>query len=173
VVFDWGTDLTILSITGNIGNLLPDEITKGSNVLKNSIESITAPFTSVGWGAPANVLSSATNPGGAGAYMNAMVQETLMKTSSYYELLQLSPKYLTFKDLEYMYINADADTDIILLEFGDMATYRGYFQDFKFDMDAKEPWNWKYSITFIILAPELGAAKTRWDAQYNQSNVSG
>jgi hypothetical protein len=92
-----------------------------------------------------------------------------MTSSSYYEILQMSPKYGTFKKLEKMFDLQDADSDILTLEFGDMATYRGFFEEFTFEVSAESPWNWTYNIVYVILA-DLSEKVRRWDRQFNRKN---
>lgn len=156
VVFDWGSELTILTIMGNTGNLLPASVVNGMNPVFNTIESITNQLSggtrSIGpmLDAVQNAPMPMSDHTSFGAYANH-IQNLVLDTSTYYELLNMSPKYRTFKKLEGIFDKADADSDIITLEFGDMAMYRGFFEDFSFEIVAEKPWNWTYSITFVIL----------------------
>jgi hypothetical protein len=164
VVFDWGSELTLLNIQGNTGNLLPEFITDGGpNPLTNLLQD------TMGAVDPAAAATAATNP--ATETLNVVgstLQSVMMNSMTYMELLNASPKYKTFKKLEAMFDQADADRDIITLEMGEN-TYRGFFEDFTFDVVAESPWNWKYSITFTLLY-DLAEAVRRFDDQYKESS---
>jgi hypothetical protein len=148
VIFDWGHDLTVLDIQGNTGNLLPDAVTQGIGdpVSKALVSAVSwSPNTadaltgSDGWKSAQNVFSEIDS-------FNTM----LMGNLTYTELLEMSPKYRRFKQLEALYQAADADNDIITLEMS-RNVFRGYFEGFSFSIDADSPWNWKYSINFVVL----------------------
>jgi len=179
VVFDWGTELTIVTLSGNTGMLLPESITSGSNAIADTIEQVgnlipsglnsqTDPIV--------NNIQGAVTQGGALAA--SIVQDQLMKNLSYFEKLDMSPKYKAFKKLEDMFDICDADSDVLTLEMDNGSVYRGFFEDFSFSISAESPWNWKYTITFAILS-DLAKAVRRWDEQYsgvssnndNKSNI--
>ena len=128
VVYDWGLDLTILSITGVTGNLLPDFMTKGIG--------IAAPGFGVGVG-----LNNA---------VTGALSKLVTSQLSYFDTLKMSKKYRTFIKLQDMYTQSDADSDVITLEIGD-TIYRGYFSEFKFSISQASPWNWTYTVSFTIL----------------------
>jgi hypothetical protein len=171
VVFDWGSELTVLSIQGNTGNLLPDSITQG-NPISGMLQDATSVMTQVP-GVPADAVGSVSNfnaalqGSGVGA-VSAMLQNAMMNSMTYFEMLNSSPKYLTFKKLENMFDDCDADRDILTLEIGNVNIYRGFFEEFNFDVSADNPWNWKYSVVFVIL-DDLLKPKKRWDDQYKTS----
>jgi len=171
VVFDWGSELTTLAINGSTGMLLPDSITSGLNPLNKTLQTVVNPVADIDnqppeWVAQQTLVGSKVN-----AFTTSMINNTLMNTSSYYELLNMSPKYKTFKALENMFDLSDADSDVITLELGDMAVYRGFFEEFSFDVVAEEPWNWKYRLSFVILS-DLSEVVKRWDEQYDTTSGS-
>jgi len=166
VVFDWGTDLLVLGISGNTGNLLPDAVTSGTNPINTLLETTVAAISPTA----ANQAGQKAARGVA-ADVSTIIQKTLMGSLTYFELLNMSPKFITFKRLEKMFELSDADSDVITLEIGDKNVYRGYFDEFTFDIVAESPWNWKYNIKFTVLA-DLSAPITRWDEQYNSKNTN-
>ena len=91
-----------------------------------------------------------------------------MGNLTYYELLEMSPKYRTFRKLHEMYRKFDADKDVLTLEIGD-TVYRGYFVSFSFTQTADNPWNWKYAINFVSLA-DLTANEVRGDDTYAEND---
>jgi hypothetical protein len=150
IVFDWGHELTIVAIEGVTGNLLPDSLTKGvlDPVADATMEALAwSPGTqqdlrqNEGWKSFQNVSSQ----------MNSIFNDITLGTMTYSELLELSPKYKTFKRLEKIYDDADADDDIITLELGN-TIYRGFFEQFNFAISAESPWNWTYNLVFVILS---------------------
>jgi len=150
IVFDWGHELTVINIEGVTGNLLPDSLTKGvlDPVADATMESLAwSPNTqqnlrgNEGWKSFQNVSSQ----------MNSIFNDVTLGTMTYSELLELSPKYKTFKKLEKIYDDADADDDIITLELGN-DIYRGFFEQFNFSISAESPWSWTYSLVFVILS---------------------
>jgi hypothetical protein len=166
VVFDWGSELTILNITGNTGLLLSSAITEEGIPFANTLDDVVAAAGATEKYQQA--IGSAVDSIG-GQFITPIKQNLLLSTSTYYETLKMSPKYNTFKKLETMFDLQDADSDIITLEFGDMAIYRGFFEEFSFEMSAESPWNWTYNITYIILA-DLTEKIRRWDKQFNRKN---
>jgi hypothetical protein len=169
VVYDWGTDLTVLSIQGNTGNLLPDNIVNGGNALSTFFNDVAAQFDQF---APENIdkrtEAQSINSVGTGI-VTPFINNVMMGTMTYMELLNMSPKYKVFKKLENMFELSDADRDILVLEFGDYGIFRGYFESFTFDMVAETPWNWKYNIVFVILS-DLNKAVQRMDDQFYDSS---
>lgn len=166
VVFDWGSELTILNITGNTGLLLPAAITNQAIPFMSTMDDAIA---AAGATETFQRTQGEINQAIGGQFLTPIKQNILFATSSYYELLQMSPKYNTFKRLEKMFDMQDADSDIVTLEFGDMAVYRGFFEEFTFEVTADSPWNWVYNITYIILA-DLTEKTRRWDNQFNKKN---
>jgi hypothetical protein len=162
VVFDWGSELTVMNIAGNTGNLLPEAITAGTNPLSETLISAAAP------------VFGSERAAGLGSTLGIdqvqdYLQDILIANSTYFELLEMSPKFKTFKRLEKMFDLVDVDRDILTLEFGSDNIYRGFFEDFSFSIEATMPWNWKYNIVFVILN-DLNAKITRWDEQYSETN---
>ena len=154
IVFDWGTDLLQISISGNTGNLIPGIVQSGFNPLKELVDdvgSIIAPST------PTTPISKAF--GGITPY----AQNALIGNLTYHELLEMSPKYRVFQSLRNMYQLFDADRDVLTLEMGSNV-YRGYFMDFSFTQEANSPWNWKYNVTFISLL-DISKALNRNDQE--------
>jgi len=165
VVFDWGSELTVVTMSGNTGNLLPDAITNGTNPIASTLSGIADVIPPGINGGQAYVRGIAGHVGSEGAYAASYVQRQLMHGLSYFEKLELSPKYKSFKKLEKMFDLADADSDIITLEIDSGAIYRGFFEEFSFTIDAANQWNWKYNITYVILS-DLSQPIRRWDDQY-------
>lgn len=144
IVFDWGSELIMLTIQGSTGNLLPDVITAGlSTEPLTSIASEMASLT----GNLEQTLQQTSNMK-VPATASAIMQNLAFGSLSYMELLNMSPKYRTFERLRTMYHQFDADSDVLTLEMGN-TVYRGFLEDFNFDISADSPWNWKYSIVFV------------------------
>lgn len=160
VVFDWGSELTMINISGNTGNLLPESITSGTNPVSSFLQD------TVGVLSPQTPITVPPAFGTASSIM----QNLILSNSTYTEVLEMSPKYRTFKKLEKMYDLLDADQDILLLEMGE-EVYRGFFEDFSFDIIAEAPWNWKYNIAFTSLY-SLTDKMRRWDLQYEKQNTN-
>lgn len=137
VVFDWGSDLMALTITGSTGNLLPDVVSKKEQPLYSAIDSILPN----------------DDPYPLEDFDNAM-KKNIVGSVPYFDLLEMSPKYQAFKHLNDLYDHFDADQDVLVLEMGDRC-YRGFFQDFTFAHTADSPWNWRYTIVFICLVDFL------------------
>lgn len=191
VVFDWGTDLTVMTINGNTGNLLPDIIQDGFNPLHPVMEDIAntlAPGKETGGirngiiGAQVGALGAAASTGilppevggaagiaagtlNAGA-VTAAAQNIMLNKLSYTDLIGMSPKYKTFLRLQDLYEKFDADQDVLTLELGD-SVLRGYFLDFSFDQTAENPWNWKYTVVFSSLI-DLTKFSRRGDDTYRE-----
>lgn len=159
-VFDWGNELLQITIDGCTGNLLPNEIINGFNPVKSLTSDLAFIDSDAAAEAGAAVQKNFTGDFGA------IAQNIMIGSMTYYELLDMSPKYRTFKKLQELYRTADADQDILTLETGE-TIHRGYFVDFSFDQTAESPWNWKYSITFTSLN-DLTSFFSRSDSEYNQ-----
>jgi len=150
IVFDWGHELTIVTIEGVTGNLLPDSLTKG--VLDPVADAV---MESIAW-SPDTQTSLRENESwkslqNVSSQINSIYNDIALGTMTYTELLELSPKYKTFKRLEKIYDDADADDDIITLELGN-TIYRGFFEQFNFSISADSPWCWVYNLTFVVLS---------------------
>ncbi len=159
VVFDWGVDLRTMSIKGNTGNLLPESILGGNDPLR--------PFadywkTKMGQGDS----EALTVKGDTKNFLN-FVGASMLANMSYFELLQMSPKYRTFVRLQNLYLKFDADRDVGVLEFGEFI-YRIYFLDFTFTQEAASPWNWKYDIQVNVLS-DLTEFSRKGDAKINNN----
>jgi len=184
VVFDWGTDLTVMTISGNTGHLLPDVIQNGFNPLNPLFEDIAntlAPGKETGGvqnavvgasaaaavGLPAELGAAASASGilNTGA-VKSIAQQIMLGKLSYFELIGMSPKYKTFMRLQTLYESFDADQDVLTLEIGE-SVLRGYFLDFSFEQTADNPWNWKYTITFSSLQ-DLTKFSRRGDEEYRE-----
>jgi hypothetical protein len=155
VVFDWGTDLLSMNISGNTGNLFPGIAESGGwnplNKLNENVAHVIAP----------NISAKLGN-------VDAEVQNILLGSLTYSELLEMSPKFRTFRRLQNMYEIFDADLDVLTLEVG-KDVYRGYFTSFAFSQTAENPWNWKYSISFIALT-NLVDGKRRGDDDFPEDS---
>lgn len=145
VIFDWGTDLQSLNMSGNTGQLIPPEIVESFNVTGGKIGDILNTIN------PGILASKAgqTITGittGIGQYTG----DVMFGSMTYDELIELSPKYRTFLDLISLYRTFDADRDILIMELGN-SIYRGYLVDFSFTHTAATPWNYKYKLSFMSL----------------------
>jgi len=163
-VFDWGHELTVLGIDGVTGNLLPDSLTKG---VFDPVADATMDVLSWSPGTQADVRGSAGWKAikGVGNAVNTQFNDLMLGTLKYSELLDLSPKYKTFRRLESIYDQSDADNDIITLELSE-TIYRGFFEDFNFSVTADNPWNWSYSLTYVILE-NISESISKHDAQFS------
>lgn len=141
IIQDWGSDLTVMAIAGNTGNLMPAIIQSGGNPVKGMVDNIATKLDP----SAGTVFNKQTS-----IVTAAISNNILMNNLTYTELISMSPKYRTFKDLESMYENFDSNNDLMILEMADN-TYRGYFTDFSFTQTAESPWNWKYSMSFVEL----------------------
>jgi hypothetical protein len=172
VIFDWGNDLLQITIDGCTGNLLPAEITSGFNPVKSAMNDLSMIDSDFGNdaanfmnnGADNSLVAGATGMFGVGN-IAPVLQNMMIGTQTYYQLLEQSPKYRIFQELYSLYRESDIDKDIVILETGN-AVYRGFFVDFSFDQTAESPWNWKYSITFSSLQ-NLNDFYQRYDSKYN------
>ena len=147
VVFDWGHELTVLQIAGVTGNLLPETLSSSglepvSDALLQAASWSSDPANTGAAGAVKSINEASRN-------INAF-KDILNGGLTYSEILDMSPKYRRFTDLEKLYNDSDADNDIITVEVG-RNIYRGYFEEFDFSISADSPWNWNYSIVFVIL----------------------
>lgn len=156
VIFDWGTDLLTIGISGNTGNMLPGIIKSGFDPLTGFVRDVAQkidPYVA------SQAFTGKLNPSSDEA--TALAQKVMLDSMSYMELLSMSPKYQTFLKLQTLYDTFDADMDILTMEVGDII-YRGYFFDFSFTQTAINPWNWKYNLTFMAL-DDLSAFTRRND----------
>jgi hypothetical protein len=156
VVFDWGTDLLTINISGNTGNMLPGIVKSGFDPMTGFVRDIAQkidPYQA------SQAFAGKLNP--YSDEMNAIAQKIMLESLSYDELLDMSPKYKTFLKLQNLYDIFDADMDVLTMEMGDVI-YRGYFFDFSFTQTAMNPWNWKYNIVFMAL-DNLGVFERRND----------
>jgi hypothetical protein len=165
IIYDWGNDLTILSITGCTGNMLPEAVTNNFDPIKGFLDTAVQIGGASGAGQPQiSGYKSVTND-------ISSVMNTLMKSGlGYFDILDMSPKYKTFKKLQKMYEDFDADMDVLVLEYGPFI-YRGYLTEFRFSQLANEPWNWKYSTSFVVIS-ELNRMDKKEDQAYtNDTNI--
>lgn len=147
VVFDWGHELTVSQIEGMTGNLIPETLYHSGLDAASNILLEGAALTQDKSVADADTLRSISSVKGE-VYA---FQHLLAGAMTYTEILDMSPKYRRFRQLEALYRNSDADNDVITMEVGE-EIYRGYFEEFSFIVSADSPWNWNYSLVFIILA---------------------
>lgn len=70
--------------------------------------------------------------------------------SSHTDLIKKSEKYQRFDQLRKFY-EATQNVNILTKLLYRHWVFEGYFESFGFTDDAKSPWNWNYSLTFIIL----------------------
>ena len=160
IVYDWGTDLETININGNTGNLLPTEVQSGANPINalgiNDIINKVSPGDEITFGKELDVYTQPLN-------------RILFGKMTYFELLNMSPKYKTFKKLENLFKNFDADRDVLILELGE-EIMRIFFTDFTFSIVADQPWNWKYTISVINLA-DLCDKEKREDTDFPRNGL--
>ena len=70
--------------------------------------------------------------------------------SSHTDIIKKSEKYQRFDQLRKFY-EATQNVNILTKLLYRHWVFEGYFESFGFTDDAKSPWNWQYSLTFIIL----------------------
>jgi len=157
VIFDWGTDLISMAISGSTGNLLPGIVQSGTNPLSDVVTDIAL-----------KIKPDANIGNAVGGGVTSYAQNLLLGSLTYHELLEMSPKYRLFKRLVNLYRLFDADQDVLTLEMGDLI-YRGYFSNLSFSQTANSPWNWKYNITFVSLA-SLTDGAVRGDDSFPQND---
>jgi hypothetical protein len=157
IVFDWGTDLLQITISGNTGNLIPGIIQSGFDPLKGMVEDIADIIAPSG---SKDIARRNEFFGGVTPY----AQNVLLRSLNYHELLEMSPKFRIFNSLRRLYRTFDADRDVLTLEVGN-EVHRGYFLDFSFTQTAISPWNWKYSMVFVSLK-DLSEAIRKDDEDY-------
>lgn len=165
VIFDWGTQLLSLTIRGNTGNLLPESITNRFDITKNTAFDAISRIT----GTQSDLMSQMTSVKNVTDEMSSFLSRAMVGTMTYDEIIAMSSKYKVFQDLRNMYKTFDGDKDIIIMELG-MNVYRGFFSDFSFTVEANNPWNYKYSLSFIVL-DTLSAFTGREDEDYNLSVI--
>lgn len=158
VVFEWGTDLTVINLAGNTGNMVPSSNPSSEDIFENDI--------TIAAGNLAGGSAGGAAVSGIGSVLSEL-QEAALGVMSYFEILEMSPKYRLFKDLQDMYETFDADSDILTMEMGNFI-YRGYFSNFNFTQNANNPWNWKYNIEFIV----LDNLSQKFKDENNQINAS-
>ena len=66
------------------------------------------------------------------------------------DLLLLSEKFANLKKIEGLYRRFQDPNNLIDLQYRKYKFF-GYFESFSFTDDARNPWNWKYTIDFTIL----------------------
>lgn len=166
IVFDWGNDLTVLNIRGSTGQLMPTAITSGFDPAKGFIDDVVQQLDPTNSSTP-----------GVGAYKGVMGtvasfgQKVLQGSLSYFEQLELSAKYRTFRKLkEDVYDKFDADMDVLTLEMGTYV-YRGYFTNFRFTVTKESPWNWTYEIGFVVIN-DLSQKMRKEDEAFNSSFIA-
>ena len=165
IIFDWGTDLEGLVMSGNTGQLIPPEIVESFNVTGGKIGDIL------------NTINPGILTSKAGQSINSVTTfigqytgDIMFGSMTYDEIIELSPKYRAFLDLISLYRTFDANKDILIMELGN-SVYRGYLTDFSFTHEAKSPWNYKYKLSFVVLQ-NLTDSIRKDDKQYNKSAVS-
>lgn len=66
-------------------------------------------------------------------------------------IIGISKKYQLFKELQEFYETTRKSNELLQVIYRDYV-FDGYFESFGFTDDAKYSWNWKYSLSFIILS---------------------
>ncbi|MFA5132675.1 MAG: hypothetical protein WC444_05135 [Candidatus Paceibacterota bacterium] len=138
IVFNWGNDLDMLNISGTTGNMDP----------ATSVANTPDQLASFVNGLSGQVVEGFHSPEVHKA--EVLTLKTLIKSFNYFQLLDMSPKYRTFKKLQEMYKISDPDSDVVTLEMCEQI-YRGYFSEFRFQVQERMPWVWTYNMSFIIL----------------------
>lgn len=142
IIIDWGNDLDVHSISGVTGNLLPSVMTNGLDPAKSMVEDYVTQLDPGG--------ANTDNYGQTMSVINTKIQKITSGALTYFQILNMSPKFKTFKKLERLYENFEADTDVLVIEAGE-SIYRAYFGEFSFNVTADSPWNWSYTLSFVVL----------------------
>lgn len=166
IVYDWGTDLLTMNISGNTGNMLPNSMRSSYNPLEETINNLVEGSGAVNIDFP-KLNPKIINTAGTAT---SIIQDVMQKTMTYFEMLEMSPKYRTFRKLQKIYTVFDADLDVLTLETGS-TVYRGFFESFDFSIIAESPWNWKYNMTFVALT-DLAEATRRGDSSFIKGLIS-
>lgn len=66
-------------------------------------------------------------------------------------LVMRSERFTNFLSVYVTYHDFDADTEILLMTFG-RAIFRGFMQNFRWELVAETAWNVKYSFDFVVMA---------------------
>lgn len=151
---DWGLDVPKLEISGQTGNLLPDDM--DLNQKKRLIDMVKSAI-----GAQEAFAGPGVYVPPAGADLESMAVGQLIEYLPYSQILSLSDKYKAFKDLEGIYTTFDANRQIMILIIG-MEWHRGIMTNFGFTQTIESPWNWAYSMTFEIIEPRMYKSSDVW-----------
>jgi hypothetical protein len=165
VIFDWGTDLMLITIQGNTGILIPDMIvnSSGPDPVSRIANSVAKSFDLD----PRSFNTGFNDFMSGSKKIGAFIGQQMMQKLPYSELVQMSPNYRSFVRLQGVYDTFDADYHVLTLEYGENV-YRGFFSDFSFAINAANPWNYKYSISFVVIH-DITALETRQQDEFTQS----
>lgn len=136
-------NLTILSNATTILDKLEVEIVHGGpytyETAAGNLQNITALRNVI-----KNINSNLLVPrGGLLANLNTKFNNT--------QILWLSEKYKILKKLELFYRKHQNPDDALMQVIYRDYTFKGYFESFSYTDDARNPWNWIYTIDFTIL----------------------
>lgn len=106
-------------------------------------------------------LAEYSSKGFVGFGEQELLRLTGNENASHTDVLKLSPKFQLFKKLQKFYEDSRASNNLIQVLYRHYI-FDGYFEAFSFTDSAKDPWNWKYSISFTILS---------WDEVPFTSNI--
>lgn len=81
------------------------------------------------------------------------------------DLLLLSDKFNGLKQLENLYRAFQDPANLVDVLYRKYK-FEGYFESFSFTDDARNPWNWRYSIDFTILRWEDNAKEISAQSEY-------
>lgn len=157
---DWGLDVPKLEISGQTGNLLPDEtdLSQKNQLLKAIRQQI--------YGSTAGSVEAT----GGTPDLDKMTVGELIEYIPYSQILALSPKYKNFKDIENMYSKFDANRQVMILIIG-QEYHRGIVTNFGFTQSTESPWNWNYTITFEIIEPRIWRAESVWAVSIDRTDT--
>ena len=75
---------------------------------------------------------------------------TIEDTSTHTEILEMSPKYQVWQNLQKLYEDSQDIADLLKVKYRDYI-FEGYFENFGFTDDGTSPWERPYTVSFIIL----------------------
>lgn len=146
----------------NYNKTIDDEISEVEKLIKQYKAEILSggPYTFGSLELNRNAITTLSNVNyNAKILPRTGLSSKLPKVFNHTEILYLSKNFLVLKKIEDLYRKHQGSSDkLIDIKYRDYI-FSGYFESFSFTDDAKNPWNWLYSIDFTVLHWELD--KTR------------
>lgn len=175
VSFYWGQEPINFSYRGQTGNLYPSrelityqqasiadkkEVIKANAEVEGDIdlqisqlegslatEGISESYREEATSELDTLISAKTGLGVETKVLSRLEQD---QNLSHTEILELSPKYQKFKQLQLLYERSQNVNDLIKVQYRHYI-FEGYFEGFTFTDDGRNPWNWIYNISFTVL----------------------